>query len=310
MAEIKFIIHPNISDILLFSKASICKKSDNDKNNKIREEIIEALPDMDESYFTDLTHGEQWTNLRTKLTESIQELADNNSFTNYEIVRLAGRTNNYDFKFIYYNADTIVYERNVEFKNGSSSISKLPQFLSLSDKFNLLDCEVSYSSYFYDNYLSNYLSLDSSIELEKPEKEIYLKHVSNTNYDIVPFFRELKTKEHNFKKEKSQLVNESIQTYLELYGNQINLKKMADKLKSQDNKVFMMWDGNQFHLEQIIPNMTDLEYINIKNGNTIMLKTDVYNYHLLLRWRNHKGILNPAWQIKLSKCSPISNPDK
>lgn len=310
MTEIKFIIHPNISDILLFSKASICKKSDNDKNNKIREEIIEALPEMDDYYFTDPIYGEQWTNLCAKLTICVYQIADNHEFTNYEIVRLAGRTNNYDFKFIYYNHDTIIYERNVEFKNGSSSISKLPQFLSLSDKFNLLDCDVSYSSYFYDYYLTNYLLLDSSIELEKPEKEIYLKHVSNTNYDIVPFFRELKTKEPNFKKEKSQLVNESIRTYLELYGGQINLKKIADKLKSQDDKVFMMWDGNQFHLEEIIPNGENLQFNEIKNGNTIMLKTDVYNYHLLLRWRNHKGILNPAWQIKLSKHSPIPNPDK
>ena len=35
----------------------------------------------------------------------------------------------------------------------------------------------------------------------------------------------------------------------------------------------------------------------VKNRNTIVLMSDNYEYHLLLRWRNHAGILNPAWQI-------------
>ena len=32
-------------------------------------------------------------------------------------------------------------------------------------------------------------------------------------------------------------------------------------------------------------------------GNVIEVKSGLSIYNLLLRWRNHKGILNPAWQI-------------
>ena len=47
----------------------------------------------------------------------------------------------------------------------------------------------------------------------------------------------------------------------------------------------------------------------VKNRNTIVLMSDNYEYHLLLRWRNHAGILNPAWQIKVvrhGKSAPTS----
>ena len=39
----------------------------------------------------------------------------------------------------------------------------------------------------------------------------------------------------------------------------------------------------------------------IRNGNVIEVQSGPTLYRLLLRWRNHKGILNPAWQISMKR---------
>ena len=35
--------------------------------------------------------------------------------------------------------------------------------------------------------------------------------------------------------------------------------------------------------------------------NTIIFYNDYTEIHMLLRWRNHAGILNPAWQISIKR---------
>ena len=66
----------------------------------------------------------------------------------------------------------------------------------------------------------------------------------------------------------------------------------------------MMWHNNKFNIERMMAQTkvnNTLKYIGIKNNNTILVKSENYMYELLLRWRNHKGILNPAWQIKVKQ---------
>jgi hypothetical protein len=48
--------------------------------------------------------------------------------------------------------------------------------------------------------------------------------------------------------------------------------------------------------------MMDLETLvfnRVERKNTIVLKTEKNEYHLLLRWKNHQGILNCAWQVSI-----------
>ena len=49
-------------------------------------------------------------------------------------------------------------------------------------------------------------------------------------------------------------------------------------------------------------NMESLVFDRIHRKNTIVLKTDKNEYHLLLRWKNHQGILNSAWQVSITPC--------
>ncbi len=105
-----------------------------------------------------------------------------------------------------------------------------------------------------------------------------------------------------FKNEKDSVVNTSITDYLEKYGESININAFIEKVsESQTNKLYLLWDkkfsSDQFTEEEI----SQIKYHGIKNGNVIQLKSGNTIYDLLLRWRNHKGILNPAWQISMKR---------
>ena len=87
------------------------------------------------------------------------------------------------------------------------------------------------------------------------------------------------------------------------FSTSINLPKILDIIKNtQENKLFILWDcaSKKFILDTIeVKN--NILYCGIKNKNTIVIKIgNNHNdyYDLLLRWKNHKGILYPAWQIK------------
>jgi hypothetical protein len=115
----------------------------------------------------------------------------------------------------------------------------------------------------------------------------------------LPFFSQLKAREPFFKKEKFQVVNESITDYLNQYGAQLDLLAFAEKIRrTQTDKIYMLWSDERFYIDKILDNeMACMNEISIKNGNVIEVKSGGTIYNLLLRWRNHKGILNPAWQI-------------
>ena len=62
----------------------------------------------------------------------------------------------------------------------------------------------------------------------------------------------------------------------------------------------MLWDLTKFNVETIEEDVVE-KFVAIEKNNKIVLQGRKYKYCLLLRWRNHKGILNPAWQISLKK---------
>jgi hypothetical protein len=300
-------IIPDIETIILF-KVSSNTRADNDKSNKIREDIIAQMTEIVkfEEYFSDTTYGEQWTNLRNKLQTCIRQIyyvdIQDKPFEYYKIKKMAGRVFNYDFNVLYYDENSsVIREVHLEFKHGTSSLDKMPQFLSLNIRFDM--CPVSYEEYYYDNFINLYVTADSGINIEIPEKTKYLKHVTNVNYEVDPFFKQLYDREEIEKQVKAKIVNDSIRTYLERYGHLINFVKLTNKFQdSQQNKIFMMWDGNNFNTDRL--DGEDLivhTFVGIKHHNSIIVRSDTYEYSLLLRWRNHKGILNPAWQISLKK---------
>jgi hypothetical protein len=77
----------------------------------------------------------------------------------------------------------------------------------------------------------------------------------------------------------------------------------SEKVKAtQTDKIYLLWSNGTFHIDKVREQeMTEMMFHSIKNGNILELKSGQTIYGLLLRWRNHKGILNPAWQISMKR---------
>ena len=298
------VILPEFKDIFHFFESKNNTRGKNDEINKIRENVIEKLPFIHEDYFNHPEYGKHWVSLKEKF-DNILPLLCKNDFHNYKIKKMAGRNYNYDFNVTFFDPNyDIIKEEKLEFKHNSSDIFKLPQFLSLNINTDIL--KTSYSEFYYNNYLDKYLSIvnrDLEVKMVKPPLEIYLKYVTSVNYSIHPLFEYLKSCEELFKKEKFEVVDESIKEFLNLYGSEIDLEKLTKKFQStQESKMYLLWDCSDFHLSNI--KKEDLvihHFIGISNNNTIEVTSNKYKFKLLLRWRNHKGILNPAWQISIKE---------
>ena len=294
-----------ISDVELFFKKG--SKKDNDKENSIRENILSKLHILQEEYINDKSYGTKWNLLKTKWLNVLHELYKE-PYDKIIVTKMAGRNYNYDFNVSYilenkvnHSSSIITNVKKVEFKYNGKSIDKLPQFLQITENNGFIDN--SYSEFYYYNYLQKHIDLIDGLELL--DKDTYLKLVKGTNYNSNKFFTSLKLAEDNqsIKKQINILVNMSIKEYLEKYANTINIHNVYNTLNnSQSNKIFILWNNNEFYLDKLDIS-SNIIYKTIKNSNTIVLEDldNCQEYHLLLRWKNHKGVLNPAWQISLKK---------
>ena len=291
------IIKMLVSDILSFGLTS--SRGGNDATNKMRESILPILSGPPTEYLAHPDYGQQWLLCSNAWNTALHEIAEQKGIK-YNTTRVhlkGGRTFNYDADLSYYNESELIDTVKIEFKKGGNSIVKLPQFLSLQVKCGLFP--ETYDKFYYEKYIDKYIACDTEITEPKPDLALYLKCVSVINYNILPFFSQLKAREPFFKKEKFQVVNESITDYLNQYGAQLDLLAFAEKIRrTQTDKIFMLWSDERFYIDKILDNeMACMNEISIKNGNVIEVKSGASIYNLLLRWRNHKGILNPAWQI-------------
>lgn len=217
------------------------------------------------------------------------------------ITRKAGLRNNYDFLVNYVKDGVDVHTEKIEFKHNTTDLESMPQFLSLPIKSLTFDKD--YAEYYYDNYLQQYVEKDSGITEPVPEKAVWLSKVGCANYDGDPFFRQLKNREEVAKSEKSKVVNDSITAYLETHGASIDLAQLSDKFKStQAKKQYVLWDLHEFRIIHPLADFDGLNYDGLNpQKNAILVNGHTTQYALLLRWKNHKGVLYPAWQISLAK---------
>ena len=271
-------------------------KADNDAANKRREAFLATLYDTD----IPADSPAQLRQLHTAWQATVKSLCPT-EFATVKVSPAGGRNKNYDFQLEYTNADgSIVHSQKAEFKHGAASIEAQPQFLSLASKD--LRFPVSYAEFYYDNFLARYCETDTGILVSPPDRETYLKAVHSANYDGHPFFRCLYDREETAKKAKAAVVDESIRAYLTAYADNCDLTHLAVLMTAkQDGKAFLMWDMTKFHVGYLTAaDLTPTKFCGVRNGNTIILATATHILKLLLRWKNHKGVLYPAWQIGLA----------
>jgi hypothetical protein len=179
---------------------------------------------------------------------------------------------------------------------------------------------------------------DTKFNIENIDKDLYLKECFKTdsNIKIIELIEKLeyenmsiecdipesklRKKDKKYFKLKSDFVDESISEYIKIIieGNKFNGKSFLTKISEQGDKLFIFWDfkKEEFSIDSIdINNNTKIidithniirEKGKIKNWNifgnsinTVVVRLDNNTqYECLLRWKNHKGVLGPAWQIK------------
>ena len=275
------------SDILTFSNISI--KAKNDEYNKIRECIIANIADIPDFPIEDI-YIEQWSIIYILTMNLLEEICGT---TNFSIIQKAGRKNNNDFELISNNDTNLKTNMTylLEFKS-----NHIPQIVSIYCN-NKIVSNLDYPGYFYDNYLIHILR-DKIPIISRDEyiRDIYKTKPSLTENEY--FFQYLKDNIGNL-----SIINESITLFLEKNYMKFNLDIISNYLDNNlTNKIIVMWNCNKMEyslLKKISSNDVKLLKIepNIFNNNTVIIYSKTIKFKFLLRWKNHKGCLGPAWQV-------------
>jgi len=291
-----------VSDIVPFFVENTL--ADNDKANKTREEVLKVICNPPQEFLNDAIHGEKWRTVHQEWKNAEQIIAKDSGILSYNETKTkmrGGRGYNYDADLMYYYESLIKATKKIELKKGGSNIDDQPQFLSLMVKFGMFS--ETYDIFYYKNYLLKYIACDPIITQAVPPLEKYIKNLYSTNYSINPFIAQIKERELFFKDEKNKVVNDSITDYLTQFGHTIDIPSFSEKVKSsQTDKIYLLWSNRKFNIDKMTnEEMTGMTFHSIKGGNVIQLNSGNTTYSLLLRWRNHKGILMPAWQVSLKR---------
>lgn len=290
------------ADIRLFTDpAAGGGRETNDAKNKKRERIL-GLILTTTVHDANKDHGEQWRMLRAKFSEALLSLRP--SATNVSVKGKGGRKWNYDYEASYNDSTN---PEHIEFKFGGIRISNLPEFFNpAADKpFH----PKLYAEFFYDGgYLNDICTLYSIPVSEKPTKTEYLAAV-HSNTSTVPFFARLKEAEkaevpgaRPLYDAKAAISHRSIRSFLMEQHRMTNLKALTAELqRSQTNKHFLLYSGGAFHHDRLLDEELVAESVVGVQGDYLVIQTGVptTTIRMLLRWKNHQGILFPAWQISL-----------
>lgn len=289
-------------DINVFNISNEHTKNKNDKNNKLREKIIWAIVNkkIPEHYYL----IPEWLDIKNKSFDFIYKLNNNRDYINVECVCKGGRKFNYDFTFTIFYEDNTSEIFNIEFKFNLTTISGAPQFVSPMKPSQYM--YHSFENEFYENYVEK---LSTELELQKPDKEVYLKEIHSPDPECMKVYKEKyykgskrsseftnKEEDIKFYKLANKLSKESIKTFIE--NTELNIELLSQYLiKSQRNKIYMLYSKNGFTMETVdIDDYIIVRYIKSYN------RFNCYNkkgklIKVLLRWKNGNGIAFPAFQI-------------
>ena len=289
-----------VKDIQNFFKTST--KNKNDSVNKNREQILSViLTEQCDAFMLDPTHGSKWQMVRTQFSKYLSTLCSE-SYIRVSVVLCAGRCYNYDFKISFVLDSGVTIERNVEFKFGKKTICSQPQFLSLYTSHPLTIGQPYHEFYILNKCLEQYLRTDPGIIVEMcefPTVEQYSALVFKTNAENYSMTSQMRNRKKYHTNEKNKIVNTSITDYL--HQTTVNIPYFIQLLReSQTDKHYALWCDGEFYYDRMREEeMTDIVFSRIVNGNVIVCKNAYCEFWLLLRWKNDKGILGPAWQISI-----------
>jgi hypothetical protein len=278
-------------------------KTNNDKNNKIRETIIGAIinSQIPTNYYK---YSLLWKKLKYEIDNYILNLCILNKLTNQtqKCVHKAGRTHNYDLLLIINECITF----NIEIKFNAENVNQSPQFVSPMKPSQYL--ETSYEKYYYDNYLT---ILSKEFNLPLPNKEEYIHKIHSDKPKCVveyqnKYYKGCKNsskytgmeEDIKFYNKAKKLSEDSIKTFIT--NNNLKVDELTNYLlNTQTNKVYMLYKNGNIYLQCIDPK--NYEIVSYKKEPELQryvatTKTGII-LKILLRWKNGNGIAYPAFQI-------------
>jgi hypothetical protein len=300
------------TDILLFSQAAGTGREENDTRNKQREFVLaELFLGHCDAFCADPAYGVAWTQLKTEFARALQHMATLEGLaesTCLKVEQKGGRSFNYDFTVTYRTSEG-EHAVHVEFKYGGTSVDSLPEFFNpAADK--PFHAEL-YASSYYKTTLPQVAAL-YGIAVPLPSEADYVKHI-HKNKPSLPFLVALDAAERadddrsatSKYAQKRALVAASIERYLEQSIDSTNFAEIQAELKrSQTKKRYLIYSNKTFHHDALKSEELVLEpTAYIKNGNTLVIQTKEPGTRIamLLRWKNHLGVLFPAWQISMTR---------
>ena len=289
-----------LEDINLFTQSGAgTGRNANDANNKKREAILVGLFN---GMYTEFLADSRWSALKAVFHHALEEIGLSGGLSapfDITVVKKGGRGFNYDFLAIINGR-----EFRVEFKSGGTSVTDIPEYFNpAADK--PFHSEL-YAQFFYRNYLPQIVALKP--ELGLPSEAVYMAEI-HKNSSRVNFFKKLKEAEDDkqFYSQKSAIVKASITAFLESALGLTNLSAItAEFQRSQENKWFLLYEAGVFRHDQIKPEeLIAASVAGIRNGNKLIIQSAAAGtrHEMLLRWKNHLGILYPAWQIDMKRSS-------
>lgn len=280
---------------------SLSSKKYNDKNNKMRENIIGAF--LNGCITKDhILYCNHWSKMKELINDYVNTLIDNVNIENTKLIHRGGRKYNYDFTIILNNK----YDFNIELKYNDSTVKGIPQFVSPMNPSQYMSS--SYEEYFYDKYLPKLANMSG---LNIPKKKIYLSEVHSHTPQCMLNYQELYYKgckqsskytgelsDISFYEYSKKIDSESRSTFIE--SNDLNIELLTTYLKeTQNNKIYMLYKKDRFYKETI--NIDDYSLVNYEKcpSKYMYIATSRSNrkIKILLRWKNGNGIAYPAFQI-------------
>lgn len=289
------------NDIHVFSNK---KRSDNDKNNKIRENIIGSISNdkIPNEYYK---YSHKWLKLKKVICLYIKNLCYTKNIyycNKVQCIHKAGRNHHYDFKFIV--NDCHVFD--IEFKFNASCVNETPQFVSPMKPSQYLTG--SYEEYYYEKYFK---FIVQEYNLQLPSKEEYLKQIHSPKPKCLIEHQKKyycgcknsskytgETSDIEFYEKLKKVSSESIKCFIEEFD--INREKLTEYLQStQKGKYYMLYKNDTFYLQTVDYQDYIIEDISkdAKFNRFIATTKSNKKIKILLRWKNGNGIAFPSFQI-------------
>lgn len=305
-------------DILLFTKSPKGSGRDaNDSSNKIREKILlETLLGKTEQFTNDPVHKEAWVNFISATKDAVNDLAkylNINSYEKIDVESKGGRSANYDLLLTFYIQNQEPVKVPLEFKFNSTCVKDIPEWFNPAANKDFHN--ICYAEFYYDNYLTQLRDI-YKIKVPLPSKEDYVKYIHSDTpkgefliaLDVADRLdsptRKIKSTHGPCLELAADLAKKSITAFLNNVKDKTKLDTITKEFqRSQDDKVFLLYCSGKFYLDSIKPSeLIAKSVVGIRNDNILVIQTAENTQHeMLLRWKNHNGILHPAWQISMKR---------